>query len=116
MAGHLQEKLLNHKELFPLAVQRGLNIISHSPAAVRAMGLALKHNIRRMARRFIAGETPPEALATIYKLRQQQCAFTLDLLGEATLTEEEPLAYQQRYLALLRVQQAPCHVFMCRSR
>ena len=96
MAGHLQEKLLNHKELFPLAVQRG-------------------HKIRRMARRFIAGETPPEALATIYKLRQQQCAFTLDLLGEATLTEEEPQAYQQRYLALLRVQQAPCHVFMCRS-
>ena len=51
------------------------------------MGLALKHNNRRMARRFIAGETQPEALATIYKLRQQQCAFTLDLLGEATLTE-----------------------------
>jgi RHH-type proline utilization regulon transcriptional repressor/proline dehydrogenase/delta 1-pyrroline-5-carboxylate dehydrogenase len=66
------------------------------------MGLvALKHNIRRMARRFIAGETPAEALAAIYKLRPQQCAFTLGLLGEATLTEEEALAYQQRYLALL---------------
>tara|TARA_B100000809_G_C14633402_1_gene349444 strand:+ start:45 stop:317 length:273 start_codon:yes stop_codon:yes gene_type:complete len=54
-----------------------------------------------MVRRFIAGETPAEAFATIYKLRPQQRAFTLDLLGEATLTEEEALVYQQRYLALL---------------
>ena len=101
VAGHLQEYLLDHKELFPLAVQRGLTMASHNPVAVRAVGLAVKRNTRRMARRFIAGETPAEALTTIHKLRQQQCAFTLDLLGEATLSEEEALAYQQRYLALL---------------
>jgi RHH-type proline utilization regulon transcriptional repressor/proline dehydrogenase/delta 1-pyrroline-5-carboxylate dehydrogenase len=54
-----------------------------------------------MAQRFITGATPTEALAAIRKLRRQNLAFTLDLLGEATLSEEEAEAYQQRYLDLL---------------
>src|SRR5258706_16276658 len=54
-----------------------------------------------MAQRFIAGATAKEALTAIRKLRRQNLAFTLDLLGEATLSEEEAEAYQHRYLTLL---------------
>ena len=55
-----------------------------------------------MARRFIAGETPDEALATVRGLRRQRLAFTADLLGEAVISEPEADAYQQTCLDLLR--------------
>lgn len=102
VARHLQEYFLNHKEIFPIAVQWGLDVATQSTAAARAVALAVRRNATRMAQRFIAGATPAEALTAIRKLRRQNLAFTLDLLGEATLSEEEAEAYQQRYLLLLR--------------
>jgi RHH-type proline utilization regulon transcriptional repressor/proline dehydrogenase/delta 1-pyrroline-5-carboxylate dehydrogenase len=102
VARHLQEYFLNHKEIFPIAVQWGLDVATQSTAAARAVALAVRRNVTRMAQRFIAGSTPSEALSAIRKLRRQSLAFTLDLLGEATLSEEEAEAYQQRYLTLLR--------------
>ena len=100
VARHLQEYFLDHAEIFPIAVQWGLNFASHRSAAARAVALAVRRNATRMAQRFIAGATPAEALTAIRKLRRQSLAFTLDLLGEATLSEEEAAAYQQRYLDL----------------
>ena len=79
-------------------MQWGLNFASPRSAAARAIALAVRRNASRMAQRFIAGATAAEALAAIRKLRRQSLAFTLDLLGEATLSEEEAAAYQQRYL------------------
>ncbi len=101
VARHLQEYFLDHAEIFPIAVQWGLNFASHRSAAARAVALAVRRNATRMAQRFIAGATPAEALTTIRKLRRQRLAFTLDLLGEATLSEEEAVTYHQRYRDLL---------------
>jgi len=101
VARHLQEYFLDHQELFPVAVQWGLSAASLGTAAARAVALAVRRNATRMAQRFIAGATAAEALTTIRKLRRQTLAFTLDLLGEATLSEEEAEVYQQRYLDLL---------------
>lgn len=101
VARHLQEYFLNHKEIFPIAVQWGLDVATQSTAAARAVALAVRRNATRMAQRFIAGATATEALTAIRKLRRQNFAFTLDLLGEATLSEEEAETYQQRYLTLL---------------
>lgn len=101
VAQHLQEYFLDHQDLFPLAVQWGLNVASLGAAPARAVALAVRRNATRMAQRFIAGATPAEALTAIRKLRRQSLAFTLDLLGEATLSEDEAAAYEQRYLALL---------------
>ena len=101
VARHLQEYFLDHAEIFPIAVQWGLNFASQRSAAARAVALAVRRNATRMAQRFIAGSTPAEALTAIRKLRRQNLAFTLDLLGEATLSEDEAATYQQRYLDLL---------------
>lgn len=109
VARHLQEYFLDHKEVFPIAVQWGLNFASHRSAAARAVALAVRRNATRMAQRFIAGATPAEALTAIRRLRRQQLAFTLDLLGEATLSEEEAALYQQRYLDLLSSLTAAAH-------
>jgi len=101
VAQHLQEYFLAHKELFPIAVQWGLNFASPRSPAARAVAMAVRRNATRVAQRFIAGATAAEALLAIRKLRRQNQAFTLDLLGEATLSEAEADVYQQRYLDLL---------------
>jgi RHH-type proline utilization regulon transcriptional repressor/proline dehydrogenase/delta 1-pyrroline-5-carboxylate dehydrogenase len=55
-----------------------------------------------MARRFIAGSTSEEVIATIRALRGRRLAVTLDALGEAVLTDEEADRYRDQYVALLR--------------
>ena len=55
-----------------------------------------------MARRFIAGSTPSEALRTIVKLRERRLGFTADLLGEAIISDSEAAAYQKTCIDLLR--------------
>ncbi len=58
-------------------------------------------NTTRLARRFIAGTNPQEVIASVEKLRRRDVAFTMDLLGEATVTEHEADDYLQQYLDLL---------------
>src|SRR5262249_22722096 len=55
----------------------------------------------RLARRFIAGSNLAEALKSIASLRARSLAFTVDLLGEATITEAEAESYQAEYLGLI---------------
>ena len=54
-----------------------------------------------MAERFIAGSKVDEVLHSVAKLRRKGLAFTLDLLGEAVVSEPEADAYQQQYLDLI---------------
>ena len=61
----------------------------------------IRSNIEGMARQFIIGEQAAEAVKGIKKLRKDGFAFVLDLLGEATMSEEEADAYQAGYLDVL---------------
>ncbi len=54
-----------------------------------------------MARKFIAGATPDEALQTVLALRRRKLAFTADLLGEAVISEAEADWYQQTCLDMI---------------
>src|SRR5207302_2960058 len=60
-----------------------------------------RRNAERLAQRFIAGSNLAEALQTLARLRGRSLAFTIDLLGEATITEAEAERYQDEYLQLL---------------
>ena len=65
------------------------------------VGGAVKQQIRTMGHQFIIGETTREAVANLSKLRQQGFAFVVDLLGEATVCEEEADATLLAYLDLI---------------
>jgi RHH-type proline utilization regulon transcriptional repressor/proline dehydrogenase/delta 1-pyrroline-5-carboxylate dehydrogenase len=54
-----------------------------------------------MAHRFIAGTTTEQAERTIRRMRDQRLAFTVDVLGEAALSEPESEYYQGVYLDLI---------------
>ena len=66
-----------------------------------AVGAMLRETVRRLARRFIAGSTPAEARRAALDARRAGQAFTLDLLGEACLSDVEADAYQARYVELV---------------
>ena len=63
---------------------------------VRRNGLA-----RRMARRFVAGETIEEAMTAVRALNARGITASLDLLGESVHREEEACATAKSYLDLL---------------
>jgi RHH-type proline utilization regulon transcriptional repressor/proline dehydrogenase/delta 1-pyrroline-5-carboxylate dehydrogenase len=65
------------------------------------LGKVIGHNIRALARQFIVGETTAEAVRNLRKLRAQGYAFVVDVLGEATVAEEEAEQYVATYLELL---------------
>jgi len=54
-----------------------------------------------MAQQFIIGENIESALNVLTELRKDNFAFTIDILGEATVSKEEAEQYQQGYLELL---------------
>lgn len=98
---HLREYLVPHEEALPPVLRWSLRLVSPRSPGAPALALAVRWNARRLARRFIAGATAEEAIPVIEKLRQRKMAFTLDLLGEATVSEQEAEAYQHRCLELL---------------
>ncbi len=66
---------------------------------VRTLPLVPKPVVRRIASRYVAGETLEEALALVRSLNAEGCMATLDVLGEDVTrreeTEETVLAYER---------------------
>jgi RHH-type proline utilization regulon transcriptional repressor/proline dehydrogenase/delta 1-pyrroline-5-carboxylate dehydrogenase len=75
--------------------------MSGSRAGRAALGAAAAAGVRHMAHRFIVGESPRAALKTIRHLWDHGAAVSLDLLGEATVTEAEADRYAARCLDAL---------------
>src|SRR5881394_3571032 len=64
-------------------------------------GQLLRWNVAGMARQFIAGKNPKDVMKTLRKRRAQGIGFTVDLLGEAVVSEHEANEYAMRCLELL---------------
>ncbi|HEY7000976.1 MAG TPA: L-glutamate gamma-semialdehyde dehydrogenase [Candidatus Udaeobacter sp.] len=65
-------------------------------------GPILRWNVSEIARQFIAGRNPDDVMRTLRKRRTQKIGFTVDLLGEAVVSEPETDEYAARYLDLLQ--------------
>ncbi len=70
--------------------------ISNTKAGRAALGAAAAGGVKHLAHRFIVGETPAAALATLRGLWEHGVASSVDLLGEATVTEAEADRYADR--------------------
>ena len=60
-----------------------------------------ERGMQRMAESLIAGRDATDALPTLKRLRRRHTGFTLDLLGEACLSDAESEDYARRYNDLL---------------
>ncbi|TMM07854.1 MAG: hypothetical protein E6G05_02445 [Actinobacteria bacterium] len=70
--------------------------ISHTKAGRAALGAAAASGVKHLAHRFIVGETPAAAMSVLRHLWGHGVASSVDLLGEATVTESEADAYARR--------------------
>ncbi len=68
---------------------------------MKLLGSTIRKNLESMARQFIIGSTIGETVKNIGKSRRKGFAFTLDVLGEATVSEDEADAYAEKYMRLL---------------
>ena len=99
---HLGEYLGEAGVPAPAAIRWPIALTPPGALGARALAGAARLGATRMARRFIAGSTPDEALRTVLKLRGRRLAFTADLLGEAVISDAEADAYRDTCLDLLR--------------
>jgi RHH-type proline utilization regulon transcriptional repressor/proline dehydrogenase/delta 1-pyrroline-5-carboxylate dehydrogenase len=99
VAKHLKEYFSEGgKSELPAVFNVGLGLGALAPGL---MAGAIKKNVTSMAKMFITGENPQDALAVLKKARKNNLTFTVDILGEATLSEREAMDYQRRYLELV---------------
>ncbi len=98
---HLQEYFDEVNEHLPGAVRLALEVSQPESILGRALAMTARRNAMRMAKRFIAGTEVDEVLQSVKKLRKQGYAFTLDLLGEAIISEDEADVYEQSYTKLI---------------
>jgi proline dehydrogenase len=75
--------------------------MGNSKAGRRALGLAAAAGVKHMAHRFIVGESPKAALGILRDLWKDGVASSVDLLGEATVTQAEAQRYADRCLDAL---------------
>jgi RHH-type proline utilization regulon transcriptional repressor/proline dehydrogenase/delta 1-pyrroline-5-carboxylate dehydrogenase len=80
----------------------GLVFLAQALHAGWLLAPVARQNVTRLARRFIVDEEPDALRAALEALRKEPAAFTLDVVGEVTVSEKEAVATQQRYLDLLR--------------
>jgi proline dehydrogenase len=70
--------------------------MGNSKAGRRALGIAAAAGVKHMAQRFIVGESPKAALGDLKDLWKDGVASSVDLLGEATVTQAEAQRYAER--------------------
>ncbi|MEL6900027.1 MAG: L-glutamate gamma-semialdehyde dehydrogenase [Cyanobacteria bacterium J06606_4] len=101
VASHFQEYLGDASVELPQALKSLLNFADPSAMPAQVAATTLSGAVETLARKYIAGENIQQALKSIEQLRKQSMAFTMDLLGEAVVTEKEAAAYLDQYLALM---------------
>ncbi len=87
----------------PRLLDLGLEAAGHLPLGRAAAAALARRNIRRVAQQFIVGSNAGVAAERLERLWREGSAFTVDLLGEKTLTEPEADRYATRVEELLTV-------------
>ena len=81
--------------------QWGLKALSATSLGARFSGKAIRNQIEHMARTFIAGATVEDAAPRLSDLWQHGRAWSVDLLGEATISDREADRYRDRCVEAL---------------
>lgn len=98
---HLNEYLRQPGVKLPVGGDKLLNFANKLPGGERLSERAVQLGVQTMSQRFIAGKNADEVTSKLLALRRNNMAFTLDLLGEAVISESEALTYQQKYLDII---------------
>lgn len=96
---HLREYFLDDKLKLP-GMLKPLISAATSPVAAAVTAAVLRRDVKAFSGTLITGEGPEQALGALKRIREEGRSFTVDILGEAAVSEKEALHYQAMYLAL----------------
>ena len=97
---HIEDYLLREGSQLPAILGAALKAATGGLTGLVGVEV-IKRNVVSMAESFIIGYDSAEAIPVLRKLHGQGIGFTADLLGEATLSDEEGAAYLGRYRDLI---------------
>ncbi|MEB3339384.1 L-glutamate gamma-semialdehyde dehydrogenase [Okeania sp.] len=101
IAAHLQEYLTTEEVELPEALKKLLNFANPDSVPGKLAATTVAPAVETLAHKYIAGENIKQIIKTLEKLRKDKMCFTVDLLGEAVITETEAQLYLARYLELM---------------
>jgi RHH-type proline utilization regulon transcriptional repressor/proline dehydrogenase/delta 1-pyrroline-5-carboxylate dehydrogenase len=97
---HMAEYLRDAHSPVATTLRRALEVGGVVPALPALM---IRRNVKAMANMFIAGTDGASALPNLQRIWGEQARFTVDILGEAVVSEREADLYAERYLRLLNL-------------
>src|SRR5438477_4184200 len=95
---HLDEYFADMRNGFAPVMKSGIRAARILPWLTAPI---LRWNVSGMARQFIAGRNPDDVMKMLRKRRKEHIGFTVDLLGEAVVSEQEADEYAVRCFHLL---------------
>ena len=101
---HIDEYFAGDDQDVPKVLKWGAGAMGSGLGGKLAAGLmakTIRSNIEGMAKQFIIGENTSDAMKNLKKIRKDGFAFTVDILGEASVSEIESEAYLNEYIELL---------------
>jgi RHH-type proline utilization regulon transcriptional repressor/proline dehydrogenase/delta 1-pyrroline-5-carboxylate dehydrogenase len=97
----LAQEYLGNVSAQIFGAQWGLHAMAATQLGARLTGKAIRTQVEQMARSFIAGGTVAEAEPVLAELWTQGRSWSVDLLGEATISDREGDRYRDRCLKAL---------------
>ncbi len=97
----LVEEYFGHDPALGAPLKWGMKIMTGTALAAKIGARTIRHQVEQMARMFIAGSTVAEAAPGLSRLWRDGRACSVDLLGEASVSETESDRYLDRCLAAL---------------
>ena len=101
IARHLQEYLTAEEVELPEALKKLLNFANAESIPGQLAATTVAPAVETLAHKYISGENIKQVIKTLERLRKDKMGFTVDLLGEAVITETEAQIYLNRYLELM---------------
>ncbi len=96
-------RLLNEyfSDVQDIPLINGIRRIADKGFLPRIAAKLVRANVKSLARQFVAGQDTREALSELVRLRKLGFAVSVDLLGEAVLSDVEAVQYRALYLEML---------------
>ena len=101
IANHFQQYMSAEEVELPNALKGILNFSDPNSFPAQTAAATITKAVETLAYKYIAGENIDEVIKTIDRLRKEGMTYTIDLLGEAVITESEAEKYLQGYLDLI---------------
>lgn len=101
IANHFQQYMSAEAVELPSALKGMINFSDPNSFPAQTAAATITKAVETLAYKYIAGENIAEVIKTIERMRKSGMTYTIDLLGEAVITEAEAENYLQSYLNLI---------------